>query len=111
MFENCIPQLLQSYLKVIPDPKLHDPEELPIPPDEEYQTIKRPSIRPKHEMLENFTLKSVNEKYKDLSFEELLEKIKENDKKKEEFIKRKEAENTDPKGKKFSINILEYRLF
>ena len=40
MFENCIPQLLQSYLKVIPDPKLHDPEELPIPPDEEYQTMK-----------------------------------------------------------------------
>ena len=100
MFENCIPQLLQSYLKVIPDPKLHDPEELPIPPDEEYQTIKRPNIRPKHEMLENFTLKSVNEKYKDLPFEELLEKIKENDKKKEEYMKKKEAENGDPKGKK-----------
>ena len=100
MFENCIPQLLQSYLKVIPDPKLHDPEELPIPPDEEYQTIKRPNIRPKHEMLENFTLKSVNEKYKDLPFEELLEKIKENDKKKEEYMKKKEAENVDPKGKK-----------
>ena len=26
MFENCIPQLLKSYLKVITDPKLHDPE-------------------------------------------------------------------------------------
>ena len=100
MFENCIPQLLQSYLKVIPDPKLHDPEELPIPPDEEYQTIKRPTIRPKHELLENFTLKSINEKYKDLTFEELLEKIKENDKKKEEYIKKKEAENADPKAKK-----------
>jgi hypothetical protein len=91
MFENCIPQLLQSYLKVIPDPKLHDPEELPIPPDEEYQTIKRPNIRPKHEMLENFTLKSVNEKYKDLPFEELLEKIKENDKKKRRIYEEKRS--------------------
>ena len=100
MFENCIPQLLQSYLKSIPDPKLHDPEELPIPPDEEYQTIKRPTIRPKHDLLENFTLKSINEKYKDLTFEELLEKIKDNDKKKEEYLKKKEAENADPKGKK-----------
>ena len=100
MFENCIPQLLQSYLKVIPDPKLYDPEELPIPPDEEYQTIKRPTMRPKHELLKNFTLKSINEKYKDLPFEELLEKIKENDRKKEEYNKKKEAENADPKGKK-----------
>ena len=50
-------------------------------------------------MLENFTLKSVNEKYKELPFEELLEKIKENDKKKEEYLKKKRSREYRSKRK------------
>ena len=99
-FEYCIPQLLQSYLKSIPNPILPDPEELPIPPDEEVQIIRKPQERTKHEMLENFFLKGIDEKYKDLPFEELIEKIKEEDKKLEELKKQKEEEAKDPKKKK-----------
>ena len=100
MFENCIPQLMLSYLKSVPYPKLPDPEELPIPPDEEVQIIRRPKDRDKRELSPNFFLKGIGENYLSLSLEELVDKLKEEDKRLEEWNKKKEAEQNDPKAKK-----------
>ena len=100
MFENCIPQLMLSYLKSIPNPKLPDPEDLPIPDDEEVQIIKRPKEREKKEINPNFFLRGIAQNYAELPIEELIQKIKEEDKRLEEFNKKKEAEMNDPKLKK-----------
>ena len=100
MFENCIPQLMLSYLKSVPNPKLPDPEDLPIPEDEEVQIIKRPKDREKREMSPNFFLKGIAPNYLELPLEELIQKVKDEDKRLEEFNKKKEAEANDPKAKK-----------
>ncbi|MCQ2815786.1 MAG: hypothetical protein MJ252_00825, partial [archaeon] len=103
-FEYCIPQLLLSYLSVVPDPILPNPEDLEIPKDEEVQIITRPANRKKSNIKPNFTLKGIAEPYKNLSIDELIDKLKAEEKRKEDYIKEKEAAAANPKAKKVDKN-------
>jgi len=84
--------LFEEYLKeTIFHPDLPNPEDLPLPPDEEYQLIKRPTDnkveRPK---INTFFLKSVNKEYENLPLDEIIKLLIVEDKKIEE-VKLKEA--------------------
>jgi len=59
-FEHYLPLLVYNFCKSIPNPKLPDPEDMPIPPDEEYQIIKRPNNRIDRPQITSFFLKALS---------------------------------------------------
>jgi hydrocephalus-inducing protein len=98
-YEYHLAALLESYLKVIPSPKLPDPEDLPLPPDEEYQIVRRPNPRPERKKIELFSIKSIHPNYENCTMEELVNYLIEEDKHLEEQ-KLKDAQGGKDKNKK-----------
>ena len=92
--------LLDEYLKEeLYKPQLPDPEDLPIPPDEEYQLIRRPAEnKVERSKLNTFFLKSVHKDYENLQLDEIIKLLMVEDKKIEE-IKLKEALEAKEKSK------------
>ena len=73
-FEYYLPLLLCNFCRSIPNPKLPDPEDLPLPPDEEYQIIKRPQHRVDRPIINSFFIKTLSEEYTNInSIEEIVE--------------------------------------
>jgi hypothetical protein len=85
-FEYYLPLLLCNFCRSIPNPKLPDPEDLPLPPDEEYQIIKRPIHRPDRPIINSFFIKTLSEEYPNInSIEEIVDLLVEEDKRVEEM--------------------------
>ena len=101
--EYYIPKLFDGYRISVPAPVLPKEEDLPIPPPEEYQIIKKITRNYNRNQVKFFKLKSLNPEYCDPLLNDIKlikEMLIEEDKNYDEKVKELQAIMKDPKKKK-----------
>lgn len=72
-----IPKIFSIYLQIMPNPDIPVSESHPIPDDEELQIVKQPIESQKIQTIAWFFFKRIHPEYEHLTFEELIELLKE----------------------------------